>query len=168
VRSTFGQKAYNAVPEIGHLLPPHISHLQRYALSLTRNRDSGNDLVQSCLERALAKQHQWEQGSDLRAWLLTIMHNIFISEIRRGVREQKRLRMADIHLRVSDPEFFCWLQEVRDALERLPADRRDLLLSVSLDGISYEHGAESLGLPLGTFRSRLARTRAQLRRVTDR
>ena len=119
------------VTAIGDLLPRHIPSLQRYGISLTRNRDSANDLVQSCLVHAIAKQNRWRPGTNLGAWLSAIMHNIFVTELRRSAREQQRLPMTDIHRRSSDPEFCCWFGEVPDALEQLPADRRELLLSVT-------------------------------------
>jgi RNA polymerase sigma-70 factor (ECF subfamily) len=72
---------------IGDLLTPQIPRLRRYARSLTRDLSRAEDLLQSCLVRALEKGHLWEPGTDLRAWLFTIMHNQHVNDIRRRVRE---------------------------------------------------------------------------------
>src|SRR5262249_22301125 len=78
------------------LLEAEIPRLRRYALALTRDRSRGDDLVQSCLTRALTKRHLWQEGTDLRAWLFTILHNQHVNEVRRSAREGFSVPVEDL------------------------------------------------------------------------
>jgi RNA polymerase sigma-70 factor (ECF subfamily) len=120
--------------------------------------------VQDTLERAWTKLHLWRSGSDLRAWLFTIMHNVHVNQVRsRGaptlpIDED----MPDAPVRPTQSD----LLEVRDveaALRRLPAEQREVLLLVALEHLSYQQSADTLGIPIGTVMSRLARARERLR-----
>ena len=73
--------------DFARLLEVEIPRLRRYARALTRDVARADDLVQSCLTRAVAKQHLWQPGTDLRAWLFTILHNQHVNDVRRSVRE---------------------------------------------------------------------------------
>ena len=73
--------------DLAHLLEDEIPRLRRYARALTRDASRADDLVQSCLVRAIAKQHLWQEGTDLRAWLFTILHNQNVNDVRRSARE---------------------------------------------------------------------------------
>jgi RNA polymerase sigma-70 factor, ECF subfamily len=157
--------------DIRGLLEPYLPNLWRYAHSLTHDASRADDLVQSCLVRALTNQHLWREGTDLRAWLFTILHNLFISEVRRLAREQKRLAILDMKPAVmpgSDPELSYRVREVQDALRRLPASQSEIILQIALDNVMYENAASNLDIPIGTVRSRLARARESLRAMTDR
>ena len=157
--------------DIGGLLEAELPGLRRYARSLARDRSRADDLLQSCLLRALAKQHQWQSGTDLRAWLFTILRNEFISQIRRRSREEDRALRVDFGAAVvpgADPEMAFRVREVEDALNRLPAWQRQIVLRVGLERDQYGDTAAELGIPVGTVRSRLARARERLRELTDR
>src|SRR5713101_5279765 len=147
-----------------------IPRLRRYARALTRDLVAADDLVQDCLTRALGKLHLWQEGTDLRAWLFTILHNQHVSHIRRKVREG-----AAVGLSERDPLLTHAAQqgkrlELRDlerAIGKLPDTQRSVVLLVGLEGMRYEEVAAVLDVPVGTIRSRLARARATLRKLTD-
>jgi RNA polymerase sigma-70 factor (ECF subfamily) len=146
-----------------------IPRLRRYARALTRDVVTADDLVQDCLTRALGKLHLWQQGTDLRAWLFTILHNQYVNHIRRSVREG-----AAIGLNESEPLLSRAPQqgkrlELRDlerAIAKLPDEQRSVILLVGLEGMRYEEVAAVLDVPVGTIRSRLSRGREALRRLT--
>jgi len=126
-----------------------------------------DDLVQDCIERALRKSDQLREPHRLGAWLRTIMHNVFVNELRRRRHEpsQDIDKLADeLSLNESDPA------ETRDfirALNSLTVEHREILLLVGLDGLSYREIAAMLDLPIGTVMSRLARARGRLRDALD-
>ena len=153
--------------EHDNLLTQQVPRLRRYARALTGDRAGADDLVQDTLERALSRLHLWRQGSDLRAWLFTIMHNIFVNQIRSRARRQHEAlenEPAADALRAADPD---WL-ELRDlerALARLPDEQRAVMLLVGLEQFTYDEAARVLGVPIGTVMSRLSRARERLRLV---
>jgi RNA polymerase sigma-70 factor (ECF subfamily) len=141
-----------------------IPRLRRYARALAGDAAAADDLVQDTLERAWVKLHLWRAGSDLRAWLFTIMHNVHVNQIRsRGAPTVPfDDDMPDAPVRATQADFL----EVRDidaALGRLPLEQREVLLLVALEHVSYQDCAEMLGIPIGTVMSRLARARERLR-----
>ena len=144
---------------------PHIPRLRRYARALTGERARADDLVQDTLERALIKLHLWQPGSDMRAWLFTLMHNVFINQLRaQSARSTVELddEAAQVGVRPTQTDGL----EVRDlqaALLRLPEEQRAVLLLVGLDQMTYEETAGVLGIPVGTVMSRLSRARERLR-----
>jgi RNA polymerase sigma-70 factor, ECF subfamily len=155
--------------DIGRLLEPQLPVLRRYARALTNDDSRADDLVQGCLVRALTNQHLFQNGSDLRSWLCAILHNLFISDVRRHTRDQKRLRTMSTKPALipgSDPELSYRLREVQEALRRLPAGQRQTVLQVCLGSESQEDAASKLGIAVGTVRSRLGRARASLRAMT--
>jgi RNA polymerase sigma-70 factor (ECF subfamily) len=159
-----------AMSEFSQLLEREIPYLRRYARALVRNSAGADDLVQSCLVRALAKQHLWQPGTNLRSWLFTILHNQRISELRRSVREERALAGAQLPAAMpfgGDPTAWIRLFDVDRALAQLPEAQRTVVLLVGLEGMPYGEAAAVLDVPLGTVRSRLARARAALRRVMN-
>jgi RNA polymerase sigma-70 factor (ECF subfamily) len=154
--------------EFAQLLEEQIPRLRRYARALSRDACRADDLVQSCLERAIAKQHLWQPGTDLRAWLFTILHNQHVNEVRRSVREGVTVQVEDMadHLPVeSTASIKLELRDLRTAMAKLAEEQRQVVLLVGLEGMQYEEVAQILGVPVGTVRSRLSRGREQLRRV---
>jgi RNA polymerase sigma-70 factor (ECF subfamily) len=151
------------------LMEAEIPRLRRYARALTRNNEqAGDDLVQECLCRALAKKHLWAEGTDLRAWLFTIMHNQFVNVVRRGVREGTPVHISDAELpltRAASQDHRLELRDLNRALAVLPEEQRSVILLIGLEGMAYETAAEVLGVPVGTIRSRLSRGRAELRKL---
>jgi len=139
-----------------------IPRLRRYARALVGERAGADDLVQDTLERAWAKLHLYRRGTDLRAWLFTVMHNVHVNRVR-------ATRLVD-PLEDEMPELTQRAQldalELRDldrAIARLPADQRAVLLLVTLEEMSYDEVARTLGIPIGTVMSRLSRAREKLR-----
>jgi RNA polymerase sigma-70 factor (ECF subfamily) len=142
-----------------------IPRLRRYARALTGERSAADDLVQDTLERAWNKLHLWRRGSDLRAWLFTIMHNVHVNQVRsRAGATLVALddEIADAPVRATQSD----LLEVRDidsALRQLSLEQREVLLLVALERMSYGETAKTLRIPIGTVMSRLARGRERLR-----
>jgi RNA polymerase sigma-70 factor (ECF subfamily) len=155
--------------EYARLLEAEIPRLRRYARALARG-DLGraDDLVQSCLTRAVAKQHLWQPGSDLRAWLFTILHNQNVNEVRRSAREGAKIDIEEVAPILPVPSNAMPSLELRDleiAMSKLPNEQRQAILLVGLEGMSYEEVASTLQIPVGTVRSRISRGRDQLRRL---
>src|SRR3954471_11554556 len=148
------------------LLEAEIPRLRRYALALTRGVSGADDLVQSCLTRAIAKQHLWQAGTDLRAWLFTVLHNQHVSDLRRWRHDRNTVSSEDLTPECSIEPNALRVLELRDleaAIAKLPPERRQAILLVGLEGMLYEEAASMLGIPIGTLRSRVSRTRQQLR-----
>jgi RNA polymerase sigma-70 factor (ECF subfamily) len=126
--------------------------------------------VQSCLVRAIAKEHLWEPGTDLRAWLFTILHNQNVNEVRRSVREGVAVAVEDVAPVLTAPPRAGACLQLRDlerAIRLLPEEQRQVILMVGLEGMRYEEVAAVLDIPIGTVRSRLSRGRENLRRLMD-
>lgn len=147
------------------LIAQQIPRLRRYARALTGDRSAADDLVQDTLERAVSRFHLWRHGSDLRAWLFTIMHNIFVNQARSRARHQHEALEADPSaeaLRGRDPEWLE-LRDLASALARVPDEQRAVLLLVGLEQFTYDEAARILEIPIGTVMSRLSRGRERLR-----
>ena len=156
--------------DFARLLEVEIPRLRRYARALTRDVSRADDLVQSCLARAVAKQHLWQPGTDLRAWLFTILHNQHVNDVRRAVREGVSVaveEMAPVLTVSSNAIAALELRDLEAAIATLPQEQRQVILLVGLEGMRYEEVALVLGVPVGTVRSRLSRGRDQLRRLMD-
>ncbi|MBM3356329.1 MAG: RNA polymerase sigma factor [Betaproteobacteria bacterium] len=151
------------------LIEQHIPRLRRYARALTGEREAADDLVQDTLERAWAKRHLWRRGSDLRAWLFTVMHNVFINQVR-GRRPGPHVALDGEAMELPERAVQADRLEIRDleaALKLLPGEQREVLLLVALEELSYQETADALGIPVGTVMSRLSRARERLRRVSS-
>jgi RNA polymerase sigma-70 factor (ECF subfamily) len=151
-------------------LEEEIPRLRRYARALTRNVPRADDLLQETLARALRKEHLWQPGTDLRAWLFTIMHNQNVNEVRRAIRDGGAVDVEDcsaILIATTDPTASRQLRELDHALAQLPEEQRQVILLVGLEEMSYEEAATILDVPVGTIRSRLSRGRDALRELMD-
>jgi RNA polymerase sigma-70 factor (ECF subfamily) len=148
------------------LIVEHIPRLRRYARSLVGDRYVAEDLVQDTLERAWNKFSLWRPGSDLRAWLFTIMHNVFVNEARRRRYEIEQLMedVPPVPVRATQSEQLE-LRDVDRALRSLPVDQREVLLLVAVEQLTYEEVSKALKIPIGTVMSRLSRARERLRQV---
>lgn len=156
--------------EFGKRVEAEIPRLRRYARALTRNSTAAEDLVRESIERGLAKRHLWKPDSNLRGWLLAIMHNQYVNQVPRGVREGLTVSASDSEpslAREADQMKRLELRDLDRALARLPGEQRSVILLVGLEGMSYEAVAEIVGIPVGTVRSRLSRGRAALRSLMD-
>ena len=146
-----------------------IAGLRRYARALTRDLVEADDLVQDCLTRALGKLHLWQQGTDLRAWLFTILHNQYINRVRRAAREGAAIGLSErepLLARAPQQGSRLDLRDLERAIAKLPSTQRSVILLVGLEGMSYGEVAAVLDVPVGTIRSRLSRGREALRRLT--
>lgn len=144
----------------------NIPSLRRYARTLTGNSYDADDLVQMTLLRAMEKWQSWRQGTNLRAWLLTIQRNLFISGKR---REKHTIYVSDVtepKPNLKEPvkaEMHVMLQEMEAAIDRLSDEHKSVLLLTAVEELSYEEAADVAGIPIGTIRSRLSRARAEIR-----
>ena len=150
-----------------------IPRLRRYARVLTGEATRADDLVQDALARAWEKRQLWRKGSDLRAWLFTIMHNVHVNQLAVARREA-----ANISLDADGEQGPGWqvptrgnqldrieLLELVQQMGRLPAEQREVLLLAAVEELPYEEIASVLGIPIGTVMSRLSRAREKLRRM---
>jgi RNA polymerase sigma-70 factor, ECF subfamily len=155
--------------ELRALLP----RLRRFGHSLTGSVDDGDDLVQAALEKALLREGQFRVGSRLDSWMYKIMQNAWIDQKRSAARHRQVMTpMSDDAVAVgedgrNDFDAKISLRQVRDAMMRLHPDERSVLALVSIEGQSYREAAETLGIPIGTVMSRLARARARLLQALD-
>ena len=139
------------------LVEQEIPRLRRYARALTHATDRADDLVQDTLVRALSKLHLWQPGTDLRAWLFTIMHHQFVNTVRRAARDKTMVDIEHVSSTLTattDPTARRQLVELDRALARLPSEQREVVLLVGLEGLPYESVARILDVPIGTVRSR--------------
>lgn len=145
------------------LIVAEIPRLRRYARALTGDPARADDLVQDTLERALSRLLLWRPG-DLRAWLFTIMHNVYVNQIKSAARVEYLADdlLPDLPLRATQSDSLE-LRDLDRALARLSPDQREVLLLVGLEDLSYEQAAKVVGAPVGTVMSRLSRGRERLR-----
>ena len=156
--------------DFNRLLEEQIPRLRRYARALTKNMEKADDLVQDTLIRALTKQHLWQAGTNLRAWLFTLMHNQNINTARHNIRESQMIdveTMSNVLAATTDPTASRQLCELDRALNQLAQEQRQVILLVGLEEFSYVETAAILNVPVGTVRSRLSRGRDHLRRLLD-
>lgn len=151
--------------EVMDQLHGHVAGMRRYALVLTRNAHDAEDLVQDALTRAIAAADTWQPGGDLRVWLFRILHNAFISDVRKKkVRREARLDLPEPVVEENQTKRLE-VQQVLAALNQLPEAQRQPIVLVALEEMSYADAAKSLGIPIGTFMSRLGRGRQALRQL---
>ncbi|MCF3641209.1 sigma-70 family RNA polymerase sigma factor [Rhizobium sp. TRM95111] len=143
-----------------------LAALRRYALSLVRNADEAEDLVQDALTRAYERQASFRTGSNLRNWLLSIVHNVHVDRLRRRRSLERRheaaAEIAD-HAVAPSQDHSVRLGQLRGAFFALPEDQREALHLVAIEELSYREAADALAIPVGTLMSRIARARARLR-----
>ena len=143
----------------------HLPRLRRYARALTGDAARADDLVQDTLERALVKLDLWQPGSDLRAWLFTLMHNLFVNQLRTRRPQDTALDEApEIPVSGGQMEALA-ARDIHAALARLPEEQREVILLVGLEQFAYAEAAQVLGVPVGTVMSRLARARERMRHM---
>ena len=146
----------------------HLPGLRRYARVLTGDAWAADDLVQDTLERACSKWRLWRAGSDLRAWLFTLMHNLYLNQ-RRDTSALAAVDIDDVkdHLPGTSHPAADALLDLERCLQRLPAEQRAVLLLVTVEDMSYEDTARILAIPVGTVMSRLSRARTRLAALMD-
>jgi RNA polymerase sigma-70 factor (ECF subfamily) len=141
-----------------------VPNLRAFAISLCGNVDRADDLVQETLLRALANIHSFQPGTNMSAWLFTILRNLFHSEYRKRRREVEDTDGSYAERMKSQPEQTGRVEftEFREALGKLPPDQREALILVGASGFSYEEAAEICQCAVGTIKSRVNRARTRL------
>jgi RNA polymerase sigma-70 factor (ECF subfamily) len=156
-------------PDLVAALP----RLRRYARVLTGDLHRADDLVQDTLARAWEKRRLWRAGSDLRAWLFTIMHNVYVNQFSMRQREYAQASLDsdegpaagwEIPVRATQSER-VELAEVFEQIGRLPVAQREVLILAAVEELRYEEIGDVLGVPIGTVMSRLSRAREKLKRM---
>lgn len=146
-------------------IPEQLPGLRRYARALTQNIHSADDLVQDCLERAWSRRSSWQAGSNLRAWLFAIMHNIFISDIRRNKRVIDSDYALDETSENCTHEHNHLLRDLERCLAQMKPEHREVVILAGLENMQYKEIAEIINAPIGTVMSRLCRGREELREL---
>jgi RNA polymerase sigma-70 factor, ECF subfamily len=154
--------------DLVHYLP----RLRRFALTLTRNADDADDLVQTACERAILKRDQWQEGSRLDSWLYTMMRNLWISEIRK-----RKVRMGEGQIDAEEsgqlvetvgPSDQTYGNQLMAIVKSLPEGLSSVLLLVSIEGHTYQEAADILDIPIGTVMSRMSKARQVMKaRLAD-
>ena len=142
-----------------------LPRLRRFARGLTGSATEADDLVQAACERALARAHQFQEGTRFDSWMFRIVQTIWIDQLRaRDVRKEDGELPKNGSDPTSGPRYRSSARpsEVRNAVDRLPPDQRMTLMLVTVEGLSYKEAAEVAGVPVGTIMSRLARARIAL------
>ncbi len=154
--------------ELNETLPA----LRRFALSLTRNEDRADDLVQDSVERALRKADYYEPGTNFRSWMFTLCRRLFLNDIRKQKSRGVAVELDDApQSRVAEAphqEHVAAFHELEESFQKLPENDKAVITMIAINGMKYEEAAEELGVPVGTIRSRLSRARARLKEMTDR
>ena len=144
----------------------HILSLRRYARALNHNQPDAEDLVQEALTRALDRADRFQAGTNLRAWLLTILHNVHINHVRSRTSRSVEVLTDDMigQLGVAArQDGHVALHDLARALDTLPPGQRQVILLVGVEGMTYDEVATILDIPMGTVMSRLSRARTALR-----
>jgi RNA polymerase sigma-70 factor (ECF subfamily) len=153
--------------DVYQLIAQEIPRLRRYARFLARNADQADDLVQECLTRAVSNIERWQPGTNMNAWLLVILHNIFINEVKR----RRPVLTSDGAIEqhgggtTGGQEERIYLNNVQQAFDKLSTDHKEILLMIAVEGLQYEEAAAILNVPIGTVRSRISRARESLREL---
>lgn len=150
------------------LVVEQIPRLRRYARALTGDRLPADDLVQDTLARAMSRRHLWIRQKEIRPWLFTIMHNLYVNEIEKRARTPALFSAEENDARLAakeHPEAGVILRDLGRALKALPEEQREVVLLVGLEQLSYRETARVLGIPSGTVMSRLSRARERLREL---
>jgi RNA polymerase sigma-70 factor (ECF subfamily) len=151
-------------PDLRESLLKSMPRLRAFAISLSGNTDYADDLVQEALLRCLSNLDKFEAGTNLQAWLFTILRNQFLTTYRkrrREVEDPDGVMAGQLSVPPAQPGVLD-LQDLRAALAGLPVEQREALLLVSAEGLSYEQAAEICGIRIGTIKSRVNRARARL------
>jgi RNA polymerase sigma-70 factor, ECF subfamily len=141
-----------------------IPRLRAFAVSLSGNRDRADDLVQETLTKALQHLNSFDKGSNLIAWLFTILRNTYYSEFRKRQREVQDTdgKYTSTLVSKADQELHLEYVDFREALQKLPPDQREALILVGASGMSYDEAAEICKCAVGTIKSRVSRARQRL------
>lgn len=151
-------------------LETYLPDLTRFARSLTRSEDDAYDLVQDCVERALLKKDYYEDGTNMKSWLFTMMRNIFISNKRREAVARRYVKHVDDsgdRVQRASQTHHVFLQETMSAINGLSDAERDAVYTLGVKESTHREASRANRLPVGTIKSRLSRGRANLRVALD-
>jgi RNA polymerase sigma-70 factor (ECF subfamily) len=156
-----------ASPEFRSALVDCIPHLRAFARSLTRNRDRADDLVHDAAVRALAAADQFTPGTNFKAWIFTILRNLYYNEGRKDHSRNVPFDEATVteHAIPATQEAALEFCDFRRAFWQLGEDHREVLMLVGASGLSYEEAAEICGCAIGTIKSRVSRARQELTKL---
>jgi RNA polymerase sigma-70 factor, ECF subfamily len=151
-------------PEFRDAMLEALPNLRAFAISLTGNSDRADDCVQNAILKALNNRERFEPGSNMRAWLFTILRNSFFSEHRKRRHEVQDTDGAYAAELTTPPDQAAKLdlQDVQTALAKIPSKQREALVLVASEGLAYEQVAEITGVAVGTVKSRVSRARQRL------
>jgi RNA polymerase sigma-70 factor, ECF subfamily len=151
------------------LLPDLLPRLWAFALRLAADRHDAEDLVQRACVRALERRHQLQPDTSALSWMFSIVHSIWIDEIRaRQIRGRSRIEWSEELVETvadpsaADPETGMLYRQILDAVESLPDAQRVVMLLIAVEGLSYREAADLLEIPIGTVMSRLSRARLSI------
>ena len=148
-----------------------LPRLRRFARGLTGSVVEADDLVQAACERALARRHQFQEGTRFDSWMFRIVQTIWIDQVRARAVRKEEAETGEGRVGSDEPvrrvEARLALDEVRRAVGQLPPDQRTALLLVTVDGLSYREAADVVQVPVGTIMSRLARARLALQALLE-
>lgn len=147
-----------------------IPSLRRYARALLDGQEDADDLVQDCLERAIARRHLWYGGGSTRPWLFRILRNLYLNQVRARRARPAPIPLDELERQPAGPEAqssAVALREMQAALARLDEEQRQVVTMVALTGMTYRECAMALDIPVGTVMSRLARARGTLRQILE-
>jgi RNA polymerase sigma-70 factor, ECF subfamily len=154
------------VTRFGDQLIAALPRLRRFARGLTGSVVEADDLVQAACERALARRHQFQEGTRFDSWMFRIVQTIWIDQLRARAVRKEESEAVEVLTGSDEPvrrvEARLALDEVRRAVDRLSPEQRAVLLLVTVEGLSYKEAAEVVQVPVGTIMSRLARARLAL------
>jgi RNA polymerase sigma-70 factor (ECF subfamily) len=147
----------------------NLPNLRAFAVSLCRRSDKADDLVQETILKAWSKQDSFEMGTNMTAWLFTILRNEFYGQMRKKGREVQDTDGAFTNSLSVHPEQMGRLDfnDFKNALDELPDDQREAIILIGASGFSYEEAAEICGCALGTMKSRVSRARLKLAELLD-
>ena len=145
-----------------------LPQLRAFARSLARDRDHADDLVQDAIVRAISSADQFSPGTNFKAWMFTILRNLYFNSFRRKYL-MRPLEPSDLERHSAAPTQMAGLdyQDFKRAFNQLPADQREALVLVGADGFKYEEAAAISGCAVGTMKSRVSRARRELERKLD-
>jgi RNA polymerase sigma-70 factor (ECF subfamily) len=154
--------------ELSQLIEQEIPRLRRYAMFLARDPEKADDLVQECLVRAIDNIDKFQPGTNIRSWLMTILHNIFVNE----TKKRRPLLTQDGVIERATPieggqEARHQMRDVQRAFEALSWQHRQIVWFICVEQMDYNEVARQLDVPVGTVRSRLCRAREHLRRLIE-
>src|SRR5262245_4370182 len=154
--------------ELSRLIEQEIPRLRRYGMFLARDPEKADDLVQECLVRAIDNIAKFQPGTNIRSWLMTILHNIFVNE----TKKRRPLLTTDGVIERATPieggqEARHQMRDVQRAFEELSWQHRQIIWFICVEQMDYNEVARQLDVPVGTVRSRLCRAREHLKRLMD-